>query len=110
MFTINGKNWNLRLVRPHNPILIKSNGVYTLGVTDNNLKTVFIADNLSDYMTDKVLCHELTHCICFSYEIELPLETEEWLCQFMAEHGKEIIFILDELLTSFTMQKKSSNL
>lgn len=102
MFTVNGENWNLSLVRPHNGILRNSKGIYTLGVTDNNLKTVFIADNLSEQMFDRVLCHELTHCICFSYDIELPMETEEWLCNFMAEHGKEIVYILDAILSNYS--------
>ena len=58
VFTINGENWILQFVRPNSEELRRSDGVYTLGVTDNNAKTVSIARGMSDYMTNKVLCHE----------------------------------------------------
>lgn len=58
VFTINGENWILQFVRPNSEKLCRSDGVYTLGVTDNNAKTVSIARSMSDYMTNKVLCHE----------------------------------------------------
>ena len=53
IFTVNGNNWILQYVRPSSEELRRSDGVYTLGVTDNTTKTVTIADNLSDRMTDK---------------------------------------------------------
>lgn len=98
MFTVNGFVWGLQFVSPHSLFLRRSDGVYTLGCTDNNIKTVFISNNLTDYMTEKVLCHELTHVICFSYGILIDLDTEEWLCNFVADHGKEIFEILENLL------------
>lgn len=103
-FVVNGNIWLLRFVRPSDKNLKNSLGAYTLGVTDNNVKTVFIADNLDDYMTEHVICHELTHCICFEHNIFLPFDTEEWLCNFMSDHGKEIIYLLDNLL--FTLNRK----
>lgn len=98
MFEINGNIWELRFVKTNSNQLMRSDGSQTLGVTDNNVKCVFIADNLSDEMTERVLCHELTHCICFEYDISIPIDTEEWLCNFMSDHGKEIIYLLDDLL------------
>lgn len=103
MFTVNGFVWGLQFVSPHSLFLRRSDGVYTLGCTDNNVKCVYIASNLSDEMKEKVLCHELTHVICFSYGILIDLETEEWICNFMADHGKEIINLLDVILYSVTL-------
>lgn len=97
-FNVHGNIWKIQFVNPANSELLRSDGSRTLGVSDNSVKKMFIADNLSDEMTERVLCHELTHCICFENNISIPLETEEWLCNFMADHGKEIIYLLDDLL------------
>lgn len=98
-FYIKDTLWRLKFVRPSSERLKNSQGLYTLGVTDNNIKTVFIADNLTQEKEELVICHELTHCICFEYDIYLPIDLEEWLCNFVAEHGKEIIYLLDDLLS-----------
>lgn len=98
-FYIKDTLWRLQFVRPSSERLRNSQGLYTLGVTDNNIKTVFIADNLTQEKEELVICHELTHCICFEYDIYLPIDLEEWLCNFVAEHGKEIIYLLDDLLS-----------
>ena len=55
IFTVNGNNWILQYARPNSEELRRSDGVYTLGVTDTSTKTVSIADNLSDRMPAKVL-------------------------------------------------------
>ena len=103
VFFINGNLWKLSFVPIYSEKLRRSDGSYTLGVTDGNLNTVFIADNLSKEKEETVLCHELCHCICFQYNIYLPIESEEWLCNFVAEHGKEIIYLLDDLLSSIAI-------
>lgn len=100
IFQVNNNIWRLEFCRPNSPNLLRSNGTRTVGVSDNSVKTVWIADNLSDYMRERVLCHELTHCICFEYDISLPIDLEEWLCNFMADHGREIIDLLDSLLSA----------
>lgn len=104
-FTVNNHKWRLQLVRPSSENLRRSDGSYTFGVTDNSVKTVFVMENMSDYMTERVICHELTHCICFEYGISIPIQTEEWLCNFMADHGKEIIYLLDDLFSLIVMKR-----
>lgn len=99
VFQVNKNIWQVRFVNPNSDYLKMSNGRQVLGMCDNNIKTVFIADNQSDYKTEHILCHEITHTICFEYNISLPYETEEWLCNFMADYGKEIIYLLDDLLS-----------
>ena len=60
-FNVNNNRWILQFANPNSEELRRSDNVYTLGVTDNNTKSVTIAYCMSDYMTNKVLCHELVH-------------------------------------------------
>ena len=101
IFTVNGNNWILQYVRPSSEELRRSDGVYTLGVTDNTTKTVTIADNLSDRMTDKILCHELCHVASFSYNLNIDIQTEEIIADFLSTYGREIFDIADDLLRRF---------
>ena len=98
VFTINGENWILQFVRPNSEKLRRSDGVYTLGVTDNNAKTVSIARGMSDYMTNKVLCHELVHCYSFSYDCHIDMQTEEIIADFMSLYGRDIVYLADDIM------------
>lgn len=95
---VNGINWNIKFVNSLNHNLLNNNGIYTFGVTDNNLKSVFLSDKISGELLYKVLCHELCHVYCFSYGIYLTVEEEERLAQFISEYGKSIISDTDYLL------------
>ena len=53
MFTVNGIEWDLSLVEPYSGNLKRSDNTITLGVTDNNAKTIYINNRLSDDMFDK---------------------------------------------------------
>lgn len=97
-FYLNDNLWQVMYVNPGNEQLKNSDGAYTLGVCDNNQKTIFINNSLPPEKEEHVLCHEITHSVCFEYDIVLPIEAEERLCNFLADHGREIISILDELL------------
>lgn len=97
-FTVEGEVWNLQFVNPRSSHLRRSDNSITIGVTDNNVKTVFISDNLSDAMTDKVLCHELVHVFSFANDLVIDLSTEEIIADFMAQYGRSIIYLADNLL------------
>lgn len=101
MFQVGGENWNLSLVEPYNTNLMRSDGVYTLGVTDNNQKTVFINNRLRGRMLEKVICHELVHVFCFENELNLPIETEELIADFLATYGREVFEVADDILRRF---------
>lgn len=101
VFTITGENWILQFVRPNSEELRRSDGVYTLGVTDNTTKTVTIADNLSDRMTDKVLCHELTHVYSFENGCHMDMHTEEIVADFLSLYGRDIVYMADDLMKIF---------
>lgn len=105
VFNINNNLWLLKFTYPESPDLRMSNGKQVLGMCDNNIKTIFIADNQTDYKTEHIICHEITHAICFEYNITIPYELEENLCNFMADHGKEIIYIVEDLISAITRKR-----
>lgn len=97
MFTINGESWNIEFVPSDSDILKRANGEYTLGVTIDDYKTVFLADTLYGKKLNKVLCHEICHCLIFSMNLHFDLYQEEQLADFIATYAKDIINISDEI-------------
>ncbi|MBO7671970.1 hypothetical protein J6S88_01025 [bacterium] len=104
-FVLNGVKWGVQFVRGTDNRLRRSDGVLTLGVTDAIDGKIYLSESLTGSLLEHVLCHELTHAVCFSYNIYIPIETEEWLCNYMADHGKEIIYLLDKLLQSMERRR-----
>jgi Zn-dependent peptidase ImmA (M78 family) len=74
MINFNGEVWRVLLVSPNHPMLFRLNGTWTIGACDDDLKTIYISENLDDFMIRKVLSHELTHAAMFSYNVELTLD------------------------------------
>jgi len=107
VFTINNRIWRVMFVNANSDLLRRSNGTITVGVTDGATNCVYLSNLLRGAFLERVLCHELTHAACFSWGISIPIETEEWLCNFMSEHGKEIIYLLDDLLSLSTKKRVS---
>ena len=97
-FIVNNQEWKLLFVKPNSKNLMRSDGSITLGMTDNNVKTVFVNNRLNDYMTDKVICHELTHVFAFEFDYYMDIETEEIVADFMSLYGRNIILLLDDLI------------
>lgn len=91
MVKINGETWRIILVSPEHPMLMRSNGEFTLGVCDDKVKGIYINDTLDKTKFKKVLCHELTHAAMYSYNVELSIEQEELLADLIATYGQEII-------------------
>ena len=99
MFEINSEYWRVFLVPPYHPSLRTSDGKYTLGVCDDSVKSIFIANNLNKYKTEMVLCHEITHAAMFSYNVYLSLELEELLANLIAQYGEEIVNITNTIFS-----------
>lgn len=97
-FTVNGTKWNLEFVKPSSHHLQRSDGTWTIGVSNNHIKSVFIANNLSEYMTDKVICHELCHVYSFENHLDIPIQTEEIIADFMSKFGRDIIYLADNIM------------
>lgn len=97
MFDINGERWEILLVSPAHPRLIRSDGSITVGTCDDIDKTIYIDFTLDETMLKRVLCHELTHAAMFSYNIDLDLMQEELLADLIATYGQEIIHMTNLL-------------
>ena len=96
-FAVNNQEWQLLFVNPSNNNLKRSDGSITIGMTDNNTRTVYINNRLSDYMTNKVLAHELCHVFAFSFDYSMPIEVEETVADFFSLFGRDMINLLDDL-------------
>lgn len=99
VFVVNDTIWRLQFVNPASRNLARSDGSRTIGVSDNTIKTVFIADNLNDKMTDKVLCHELVHVFSFENDCDIPIGIEEIIADFMSLYGRDIIYLADKIMS-----------
>lgn len=96
-FKVNNQEWELQFVKPSSKDLMRSDGSITIGMTDNNTRTVYINNRLSDYMTNKVLAHEICHVFAFSFDYSMPIEVEETVADFFSLFGRDMINLLDDL-------------
>ena len=71
MPNINGESWRILIVSSNHPALERPNGSFTLGCCDDNVKSIYIVEGLTDFYFKKVLCHELVHACMYSYNIDL---------------------------------------
>ena len=98
IFSINGTMWQVQYKNSNSSGLRRSDNTISLGVSDRNMHTIYLSDKLQGFMLHKVLIHEICHAVCMSYDIYLPIETEEILCDFVATYGDEIFDIVDMVL------------
>lgn len=98
MFTINNKTWEIVKISRQNPMLMRSDGSRTVGMTDRDTKRIYLADDLREKFLDRVLCHELCHAFCLSYNVYMDIDTEEIVADFLATYGREVFEIADRLL------------
>ena len=90
IFSINGTMWQVQYENSNSSELKRSDNVSVLGVTDRNTHTIYLSNALRGFMQRKVLIHEVCHAICMSYDVYLPIEQEEILCDFVATYGDEV--------------------
>lgn len=100
MYRINNDLWIIKYVHPGSDKLRRSDGSLTIGMTNGNNRTVYIAANLSDQLREKVIAHELVHCFMFSYNIDLDIDEEEFIADWVATYGRELVNLLDDILYS----------
>lgn len=91
MLRINNENWRVVLTSPYHSALVRSDGSYTIGSCDDEVKTIYLNENLPPDLMRKVLCHEVVHAAIFSYNIDLSIEQEELVADLIATYGQEII-------------------
>lgn len=105
MFIINGEKWRVIFVYSRHPALLKPNGDFAIGACDDFSKTIYLSNNLSGEYLKRVLCHEITHAVMFSFNIEMPLVQEELFAELTATFGEEIIKITNILFSHLLKRK-----
>ena len=105
IFNINGTMWQVKYKNSNSSELKRSDGTISLGVTDRNAHTIYLSNVLHGFMQRKVLIHEVCHAICMSYDVYLPIEQEEILCDFVATYGDEVFDIVDMVLGAVFVSK-----
>lgn len=94
---INGIYWDILFVPANSPKLKRSDGSITIGMTDGLRRVVYLNNGLKGRLLDKVMAHELVHCFMFSYDINIDIEQEEFIADWVATYGRELIYLLDDL-------------
>ncbi len=100
MIRVNGQKWFIERVGASDDALRRSDGSLAVAVADNNHKTIFISNLVHGKFLDRVICHELTHVFSFENHLDIPIETEEIIADFMSLYGRDIIYLADDLMRS----------
>ena len=103
-FELNSIQWQILWVDNKNSLLSRTDGSMSVGVTDMNTHCIYLAKSLHGAFLRKVIIHELCHCVCMSYDIYMPIEQEEMLCDFVATYGDQVFEIVD-ILTGYMGDK-----
>ena len=98
MFEINGIKWDIVWVNSNSDNLRRSDGSITVAVTDWNDKCVYMSNMLRGCFLRRVTAHELVHCFMFSYDVHIPIEEEEFIADWVATYGTDLIYLLDDLM------------
>lgn len=95
-------------VDPRSDLLVDRTGTLTVATTDPNTRCVYISNALSGDLLNRVLIHELGHCVMISYNLlddihrmvypEYWVEMEEWICNFIADYGLQIFTAAYQIL------------
>ena len=100
MFVINGIELEIKFVRGASSKLMRSDGSISLAVTDWIDRIIYVSDKPENGYLRKILAHELCHCFCFSYNIHMPIELEEYLADWISLYGTDLIYLLDDLMSN----------
>lgn len=110
-FMMNGMLWHFVLVRPYSDVLIDRTGQMRVATTDPETRCVYISSNLDPDLRKRVILHELSHVAMISYGLipevrsfsypEEEIRAEEWVCNFVADHGGEIFSMASALYSSW---------
>lgn len=107
-FDMNGIHWQVKYVSPSSPYLVDRTGRATVATTDPDTHCVYISRELTGDFLNHVVTHELGHCVMFSYGLihdihaavdpQYWVDAEEWVCNFVADYGREILNNLRDIL------------
>lgn len=107
-FYLNDIPWRVYYVRSNCPYLVDRTGNRRLATTDIRTNTIYIYEGLSGSLLRRVTIHEIGHAAMKSFGIidelhkmvrpEYWIEVEEWVCNFMADYGLDILRAGKEVL------------
>lgn len=99
-FFMNGMLWRIRFVNPNSDILIDRTLSKTVAVTDPDSMTIYLSNQLSGSFLNRVLIHELGHCVMYSYGLvneihrmckkRYWIEMEEFCANLLADYGNQV--------------------
>lgn len=100
-FVINGDVWRVIRVPAGDPSLIDRTETTRLAVTDAMDRVVYVRDDLTPPLLDRVMLHEVTHAITVSWGL-IPevrsgvvrgdiIDVEEWAAQLVENHAMEAV-------------------
>ena len=99
-FYMNGLHWNVRRTKSTDPILVDRTGSLTVAVTDPDTMTIYLSNQLSGSFLNRVLIHELGHCVMYSYGLVNEIhrmckkrywvEMEEFCANLLADYGNQV--------------------
>lgn len=95
---INNIFWRIQSAPAGSPKLRRSNGTYTIGMTDGARHIIYIASHLRGALLDKVMAHELVHAFMFSYDIQIDIDQEEFIADWVSRYGRDLIYLLDDIM------------
>lgn len=108
-FVMNGIHWTVRWVHPDSILLIDRTNHKTVATTDPYTHQVYLSETLRGDFLRRVLTHELGHCAMVSYNMlgdvakmakpEQRINMEEWVCNLISDHSREILFLSETLLS-----------
>lgn len=108
-FLMNGYLWRVKWVSSNSLDLVDRTGKKRLATTDPRARHIYLSNELEgDSLKNRVLIHELSHAVMFSYGLldrlhfyvrpEYWIEAEEWVCNFIADYGYLIFRITSDIL------------
>lgn len=97
---INGKSWKIKSAKAGSPKLTRSDGSITIGMTEGDTRTIYLYEGLKGRLLDKVLAHELVHAFMFSYNINIDIEFEEYMADWISIYGRDLVYLLDDLMAT----------
>ena len=90
--TINGLEWSIEEAD-----VIEGKG-HSLGVTYSNTLHILILKDLPITNFKKILIHELTHAVLYSFGLDQAKKNDEILCDFVSAYSEQILKVANDYL------------
>ena len=107
-FYMNGLRWRVRFTYPTDPVLVDRTGNLTIGVTDSATMTIYLSNKLRGEFLNRVLIHELSHCVMYSYRLidsihrmckrKYWIDMEEFCANLLANYGNQVFGLTYSIL------------